>query len=112
MDAVTRTVVFTGELFRWGDGGWHFVRLPAAAAGEVREVFEDVWFGPPRGFGSVKVQARIGGSTWETSVFPEKDSGSFVLPVKKAVRVAEGIAADDMVHVQLEIEPGIEEETP
>jgi len=109
---VSRTVSFAGELFLWSEGSWHFVRLPEDAAEEVRDAVDDLWHAPPRGFGSVKVRARIGETTWETSVFPEKDSGSFVLPVKKAVRDAEGVTADDLVRVELEVEPGIEEGTP
>ncbi len=89
---------FEGVVFEWtGDGAWHFVRLPVETAEEIR----DLMVGPPRGFGSVKVAARIGSTTWSTSVFPEKDSGSYLLPVKKAVRVSEGVLADDVVRVEL-----------
>ena len=36
------------------------------------------------GFGSVRVEARIGDVVWRTSVFPVK-SGGYFLPVKVAV---------------------------
>lgn len=103
---MTGSVSFDAELFLWADGSWHFVRLPEDVAGEVRDLADERRPGPPRGFGSVKVRARIGGSVWDTSVFPEKQSGSFLLPVRKAVRDAEGIAADDVVTVVLDVEPG------
>ena len=51
-------------------------------------------------FGSVKVISRIGASEWANALYPEKD-GSWGLPVKKAVRVAEGLAEGDMVTVRL-----------
>ena len=51
-------------------------------------------------FGSVKVISRIGNSEWANALYPEKD-GSWGLPVKKAVRVAEGLAEGDMVTVSL-----------
>ena len=44
------------------------------------------------GFGSVRVEATIGGSTWRTSIFPSDDA--YILPIKKAVREAEGLELD------------------
>lgn len=92
---------FTADLFAWGDepGSWHFVTLPAEVAEELRDLPV-----APRGFGSVRVKVRVGGSTWSTSVFPDKQSGSFVLPVKQQVRRAEDLVAGDPVAVWLEPE--------
>ena len=55
---------------------------------------------PPRGFGSVRVEVTLGETTWRTSVFPEAASGCFVLPVKKAVRRAEGVDPGDVGRVR------------
>jgi hypothetical protein len=89
---------FDAELFRWhGDGAWFFVRVPQ----EVSEDLRDSLTGPPGGFGSVRVVVTIGGSGWSTSVFPEKASGCYLLPVKKAVRTAEGLDDGDLVTVEL-----------
>ena len=93
------TVTFTGELFRWEDGGWFFVRLPVETADEVR----DLATGPPTGFGSVPVEVTIGGSTWRTSVFPESARQTFLLPVKKAVRTAEDLDDGDTAAVLLRV---------
>ena len=99
-------VTFDGEVFAWSQeaGSWHFVRVPAEASAAVVELL----VGPRRGFGSVRVAATVGSTTWETSLFPDKESGGFLLPVKKSVRTAEGILADDVVHVELVVEPGTE----
>lgn len=92
------SVEFSAELFAWkGEGSWHFVRLPLEAAEDLR----DLATGPPRGFGSIRVSVRLGGSAWATSVFPDKESGAFVLPVKKPVRLAERIEDGDLVRVVL-----------
>lgn len=92
---------FTAELFRWqGDGAWFFVRVPQEISDDVR----DSLTGPPGGFGSVRVDVTIGASTWTTSLFPEKASGTYVLPVKKAVRAAEGIDDGDTVTVEIGLE--------
>ncbi len=53
------------------------------------------------GFGSAKVTATIGKTSWTTSVFPHKASDGWLLPVKKAVRVAEDLAVGDLVRVSL-----------
>ena len=58
--------------------------------------------GKRRGFGSVKVTVTLGESRWQTSLFPNKD-GSWFLPIKKPVRVAEGLAEGDEVAVELDL---------
>jgi len=92
-------VTFTARLWRHGGaGGWHFVTLPLDAAEQVEDA------APLRaGFGSVRVTATVGGSTWQTSVFPDTKTGSFVLPVKRQVRDAEDLVEDDDVAVTLDV---------
>ncbi len=55
------------------------------------------------GFGSVKVIATIGSTRWSTSLFPHKESGGFLLPIKAAVRQNESLVAGDEIKVRLEI---------
>jgi hypothetical protein len=61
--------------------------------------------GARAGFGSVPVEVAVGGSTWRTSVFPDRRSGSFVLPVKAAVRRDEGVGEGDVLRVRLRTYP-------
>lgn len=91
---------FEAQLWRWDEAldAWFFVTVPAEASEEIR-----VASGPPRGFGSVRVEVTVGQTSWRTSVFPEKKSGCFLLPVKKAVRRAEGLDAGDTVAVALDV---------
>ncbi len=90
---------FTAALWEYdGPAAWHFVSVPVDVADEIRLVA-----GEPRGFGSVRVEARIGQTVFATSVFPDAASGGFVLPVKKAVRLAEDIADGDSVDVRLRV---------
>ena len=79
-------------------GSWHFLTLPADLADEL--AFEA---GPPRGFGSVRVEVSVGDTTWRTSLFPDSAAGSYVLPMKKQVRLAEGLVAGDTCEVTLEL---------
>ncbi|GAA0957498.1 hypothetical protein Vau01_082250 [Virgisporangium aurantiacum] len=95
---------FDAELWIWDarrDDSWTFLSLPADASDEIRDLAEAG--APRRGFGSVRVRVSIGGSTWSTSVFPDGARGVYVLPVKKAVRRAEGIEAGDVAGVTVEV---------
>jgi hypothetical protein len=47
------------------------------------------------------VTATIGETHWSTSIFPAKDVGGYMLPVKASVREAEGLVAGDDVRVIL-----------
>jgi len=91
---------FTAPLWRYdGDAAWYFVTVPVEVSDDVRELTE----GSRRGFGSVRVRATVGATTWTTSVFPDGKRGAFLLPVKKAVRTAEGLDEGDDVGVLLEL---------
>ncbi|MCM8556801.1 DUF1905 domain-containing protein [Sphingomicrobium sediminis] len=90
---------FTAPLWRWSGGNWFFVTLPAETASEVRL---DA-MGQRGGFGSIKVSVRVGETSWRTSLFPDKSSGSFLLPMKKSVRQAEGLSLDLPVDIELEV---------
>ena len=88
---------FTTPLWAWTrEPVWYFVTVPAEQSDDIRDRPR-----MPRGFGSVKVRATIGGSAWDTSVFPSDAGGTYILPVKKAVRQAEGLSEGDPVEVRL-----------
>lgn len=95
-------VDFDAELWRWdarrGDS-WIFVSLPVDVSEEIRERHH----GPRRGFGSVRVRVTVGGSTWTTSIFPDSTQGCYVLPIKRAVRVAEDLDVGDVAAVSIEL---------
>ena len=98
MDHIIKT---SGPLIRWsGDkASWYFIIVTGDAIGEIHFAA----MGRTGGFGSVKVRATIGGTTWETSLFPDRKRGGFVLPVKAAVRKAEGMAEGDRIDLTLEV---------
>ena len=101
--AVMRTITHTFTTALWEmpttAAAWVFVTLPAEASEAIRSTPR-----PPRpGFGSIRVRATVGASTWATSIFPDSTTGCYVLPVKKAVRAAEGIELGDTVGVTVEV---------
>lgn len=95
-----------GTLWRWsgGEGGnWYFLTIDGKADEvlSATRLTRRLETGGARGFGSIRVSARIGDSCWQTSVFPQK-SGGWLLPVKAAIRRAEGIGQGDVVEFVLE----------
>jgi hypothetical protein len=82
-----------------GEAAWHFITLPTDVADEI----DDLTAGARRGFGSVRVTATIGSTTWDTSIFPDTSAESFVLPVKKQVRVREDVREGETVEVALQL---------
>ena len=91
---------FSGPVWRYpGADGWHFVSVPP----DVSASIADIGTGIRRGFGSVRVAATIGATSWRTSLFPDSKSETYLLPVKKAVRSAENLGAGDEIWARLEI---------
>ncbi len=90
-------IEFTGPVFEWrGPAPFFYVAVPGAESAEVRAVASAVTYG----WGMVPVTVRIGGTEWRTSLFPKE--GRYLVPLKDAVRMAEGIGAGDVVAVRLE----------
>jgi hypothetical protein len=97
-------VEFESEVYRWSareDSSWYFAEVPEELSADIREVMQPY----ARGFGAVRVEATIGGTTWRTSIFPGS-SRSYSLPLKRAVRDAEALADGAPVAVRLNILDG------
>ena len=91
---------FKAELWLYpGEAGWHFLTLPAEVADDVRVQTA----GLSKVFGSIKVTAETGGHSWQTSLFRDTKSGSYLLPVKKDIRDKAKIGEGDEVVVHLSI---------
>lgn len=82
-----------------GNAAWHFVNVDKKQSAELKEKF----VGKMRGFGSIRVKATIGKTSWNTSIFPDKQSGTYLLPLKVQVRRAEGVEAGDEISFTLDI---------
>ena len=106
-EAITATL----PLKRWqGDRGtYHLVTItgPEAEAISTHATLHRLEFGKQRGFGSVKVMARIGETEWKTSVFPMKiddmkrTSKNWTLLVSKKVMRAEDLAEGEELTVSV-----------
>ena len=89
-------VRFRARTFEWRGPAPHvFVALPAGAVEAVRAVAAAASYG----WGCITVTATIAGTSWSTSLMPYQ--GGYVLPLKAAVRRAEGLDLGDTVEVHL-----------
>jgi hypothetical protein len=90
-------IEFTGTVFVWrGPAPFFFVAVPEAESEEVRAIASAVTYG----WGMIPVRVRIGATEWRTSLFPKQ--GRYLVPLKDAVRRAEGIGEGDVVGVRVE----------
>ena len=89
---------FRGKLFQWHgmQGAWFFVYVSDSVSKKIRKAQEGLI--KRRGFGAVRVEVKVGKTTWKTSFFPTKE-GPYLLPVKVDVRKKEGLDDGDTVSV-------------
>ncbi len=92
---------FTSKIWLWQaeKAAWHFATLPVEMSEDIKAFTKHL----ARGFRSVKVEARIGDTAWKTSIFPSKDRGAYILPIKKSIRIVEGIGDASSVMIDLRI---------
>lgn len=110
---MSETIRTTLPLKRWqGDRGtYHLVTVTGEQAEAIatHAALHRMEFGKQRGFGSVKVIARIGDTEWKTSVFPmtiddmSRQSKNWTLLVSKKVMRAEDLAEGDPVKLELQL---------
>lgn len=89
---------FAADLWHWrGPAPYYFVTVPGEESLDLQAVSSGVTYG----WGMIPVRARIGATEWETSLFPK--DGGYVVPIKDAVRRAEGLDEGDTVSVRLSV---------
>jgi Domain of unknown function (DUF1905) len=106
---MTETYTITAKLWIWTGGdapaSWHFLTIDGEVAEAIHALalMRRLESGRRRGWGSMKAVAMIGDTRWETSIFPDKSSGGWLLPVKASVRKAEGLVAGDSVELSVKL---------
>lgn len=99
-------ITFAGEIIFWrGPAPWYFVAVPQAHSLAIKAIASAVTYG----WGVIPVRVQIGGTAWETSLFP-KDT-LYLVPIKAAVRKAEHVDEGDRVTVHLEVKPRLRPDT-
>lgn len=83
-----------------GAGGWHFISIDQEKSAEIKAIFGIF----SKNWGSLAVVAQIGNSIWNTSIFRDKESQAYLLPVKAKIRKIENIKSEDVVDCQITLE--------
>ena len=83
-----------------GKTAWYFISLPVETSAWIKSMQST-----RHGFGSVRVHVQLGATRWQTSVFPDSKSNSYVLPLKAQVRKQEKVSEGDEVSIHLQFEP-------
>jgi Domain of unknown function (DUF1905) len=87
---------FSNEIWEWrGPAPFFFVSVPEAEAEEIRQAAKVLTYG----WGMIPVVATIGGIDFETSMFAK--NGTYVLPLKSAVRTPLKLEAGQTVNVTI-----------
>ena len=98
MDVEALNWAFPGELWYWrGPSPYHFIKVPEDVAAELHAMSQMVSYG----WGVIPVKVRIGGGDFTTSLFPK--DGGYLVPIKDAVRKAEGLVPGEAVLVEMTI---------
>lgn len=102
----SKVTVWTGGGYdKNNSGAWRFARLPKKISAEIKELqIKEVKKGKKRrGWGAVYARAKIGRSQWQTSVFPDRHSATYLLPLKKEIRYEENLYDGIDISVSIEI---------
>jgi hypothetical protein len=87
---------FDGDVFEWrGPAPFFFVMVPEEESAEIQATAALVTYG----WGMIPVDVQIGSTHFTTSLFAK--DGGYAVPLKIAVRDAEGIAVGDIVSIRL-----------
>ena len=89
---------FSGPVWYWrGPAPWYFITVPAHYCQELRALTAFVTYG----WGMIPARVRIGNTEFRTALWPK--DGQYIVPLKAAVRKAEGVQEGHMVSVQLTV---------
>lgn len=89
---------FSNQLIEWrGPAPFYFVAIPQKISDEIALVAKDLSYG----WGVIPVTATLEMVTFTTSLFPK--DGSYLLPVKAAVRMRAQLELGDAIKVQLRL---------
>lgn len=80
-------------------GGWNFLSVPPQVSEEISEKYTSL----KKGWGSIRVEVKIDKTKWNTSIFPDKRSKTYLLPLKKQVRKICEISEGDVIEFSIKI---------
>jgi len=92
-------LTFSGEIIYWrGPAPFHFVAVPEPQSAAIEASSSLTSYG----WGCIPVEARVGTTDFTTSLFPK--DGTYLMPIKVAVRKAENLELGDVIDVSMAID--------
>lgn len=93
-------IEFEGTVRLWpANEKFFLLGLPKDLSADIFEISD----GLTNGWGSLKVEARIGTTVWRTSIFPDTKLGIFELPLKAEVRKKNGLIVGSIANCEIEL---------
>ena len=95
--AAKKKFKFKSKVFVWNAGNqerkndsssWRFARVPENISAKIKEMQKGRL---RRGWGAVYAKAKVKKSQWTTSIFPDRHSATYILPLKKQIRYQENL---------------------
>lgn len=81
-------------------GAWRFARVPEDISAKIKEMQKGKL---RRGWGAVYARVKVGKSEWVTSIFPDRHSATYILPLKKQIRFEENLYDGTDVNISIEV---------
>ena len=103
-----KTFKFKSKVIVWKEGynegndkgAWRFARIPEDVSVKIKDMQKGR---PRRGWGAVYAKAKVGKSEWQTSIFPDWHSETYILPLKKQIRFEENLYDGIDIKASIEI---------
>ncbi len=93
--------VFKAVLWKYkGPNGWYFLTVPKRISSSIRKSH----LSSEEGWGRLKAFCKIGNTTWQTSIWFDTKSRSYLLPLKSEIRSKEKIEIGSTTTCTLELE--------
>lgn len=83
-----------------GKSTYYLASLPPKIGKAIRDLREGM---PRRGWGSIAVGITIGGTSWNSSIFPESGNKSYLFLINAKVRKAENIGDQSRIKVRISL---------
>jgi Domain of unknown function (DUF1905) len=93
-------IEFEGTVRLWpANEKFFLLGLPKDLSADIFEISD----GLTNGWGSLKVEARLGTTVWRTSIFPDTKLGIFELPLKAEVRKKNDLYVGSVANCEIEL---------
>ncbi|MFM1905253.1 MAG: hypothetical protein RIT32_49 [Actinomycetota bacterium] len=88
----------SGPVFEWrGPAPFHFVKIPTDQSNLIKSEANLLSYG----WGVIPIHGQVGRTNFTTSLIPK--DGSYLIPIKDAVRKSEQLELDDEVEISLNL---------